>query len=247
MQIFKFSIPLFSLYFVVASCTKSTPASKVTDISDIKAEIEIYQSLSDQNDNMVSIVLYDKKNKEIVNDSINIWVNGKQADYKAMPQLYSIKNYYYRIEKVHPENGRYDLQIHLPNGKKFPLGSGSTITLSNPDNIIYKGTTLRNKDYTIQWSHLYDVNRLSLFKSIQVENKQDPTITTFLEEPSDTIGIGPDGSYLIQKEKLAKPNEKLRIMIFKFTANTKGDINPNLLKGSTFNIRGSYEKQVQIE
>ncbi|WP_345991905.1 hypothetical protein AAEU33_08020 [Chryseobacterium sp. Chry.R1] len=232
---------------MLVSCRKSTSAVKIADISDIRAGIEVYQSLSDQTDNMVSIDLYDKKGKQIVNDSINIWVNAKKADYKIVQQLYYSKNYYYRIEKVSPDNSRYNLEIQLPNGKKYNLGSGSALALSNPDNIICNRTASLNKDYFMEWSDLYDVNTLYISKSVQVENKQEPTITTFLEEPSDTITIKPAGSYLIKKEKLRQPHGKLRMLIFKFTATKRGNTNPGLLKGSTFIINGNHQKVVDFK
>ncbi|MBK1898040.1 hypothetical protein [Chryseobacterium paridis] len=246
MQIMKYLIVLLYISFTVISCEKSA-SSKITDISEIKAQIEIYQSLSDKNDNSVSVILYDNKNKEIVNRSINIFVNGNKTDYKVIQSLYYSKHYYYRIEHIPPANDSYELEIQLPNGKKFTLGKGSALAISSSDKIIYNKTAPLNKDYAIQWSDLYDVNQLSITKSVQVENTQDPTITMLVDEPNDTIRIATNGNYVIKKEKLAQPNGKLRMLILKFVAKKVGNLNPHLLKGSTFIINGNHQKQVDFK
>ncbi|ASK30676.1 hypothetical protein CEY12_11370 [Chryseobacterium sp. T16E-39] len=244
MKIIRYLLVFLCICFTFISCEKST---KITDISEIKAKIEIYQSLSDKNDNTVSVILYDKKNKEIVNKSINIFVNGRKADYKVIQSLYYSKNYYYRTENIPPENDMYELKIQLPNEKKFLLGSGSALALSNPDKIIYNKTAPLNKDYSIQWSDLYDVNHLNITKSVQVENTQDPTITMLVDEPDDIINITSNGNYVLKKEKLNLPNGKLRMMILKFTAKKTGTLNPDLLKESTFVIDGNHQKLIDFK
>lgn len=238
------------MYFLFNSCSEPVPASEIRDISDIKAEIEIYQSLTDENDNSVSVILYDKKGKEFGSDSVKITVNGKKAEYKIMQQLYYSKNYDYRVENVPPENGNYNLQIQLSNGKKFFLSNIPSLKLSSSGNIIYNPEASLNSDYSIQWSGLQDVNVLYLSKSVKIEPKEkdkDNNIQTFIEQSADTIKIGPSGNYTIKKENFSKPGETLSIMSFEFTAEKTGSLNPHLLKGSSSKIRGNHEERVTFK
>jgi len=248
MNMIKSSVLLFCSYFLLYSCSGPAPASKITAISEVKAEIEIYQSLTNKNDNIVTVILYDKKNKEIGNESINIWVNQKATDYQIMQNLYYTKKHYYRIEHVQPENGQYDLQIQLANGKKFFLGNASTLTTSSPNNIIYNKEASLNQDFSIQWSNLYDVNRLCISKSVEIENKENTNIHSFIEGPTDTIRINADGNYQIAWEKLLfNPKEKLSTMSFTFIAQKKGTLNPLLLKGSSIKIWGEHQKRTSFK
>lgn len=239
---------LCSIYFLLASCSGPASASTIKDISDIKAEIEIYQSLTDENDNSLSVVLYDKKGKEFGSDSVKITVNGKEAEYKITQQLYYSKNYNYHAENIPPKNDSYDLQIQLSNGKKFSLSNIPSLKLSSSGNIIYNPQASLNSNYSIQWSGLQDVNILYLSKSVKIETKDnDSNVQTFMEQPADTIKIGPSGNYTVKKENFSKPGETLSIMSFEFTAEKTGSLNPHLLKGSSSKIRGSHEERITFK
>ncbi|NIF03954.1 hypothetical protein F3J23_00750 [Chryseobacterium sp. Tr-659] len=233
--------------FLLSFCSGPVPASTITDVSQIQAEIEIYQSLSNQQDNIVSVILYDKNGKRIGSDAITIWVNQQKVEYKIIHDISYALNYYYRIENVVPKNGQYKLEMQLANGKKFFLGSVPTLKLSNPKKIIANDPASLDKDFTIHWSELHDVNMLYVYKSLELENKQDKNVQTFIEEASDTIRISPDGNYSVKKEQLSRPHEKLSIMSFKFTAEKTGNLNPLLLKESTINIDGYHEKRISFK
>ncbi|AZA80763.1 hypothetical protein C1637_11930 [Chryseobacterium lactis] len=234
-------------YFLFTSCSGPAPASKITDISQVKADIDIYQSLSNEKDNSVSVILYDQKGKEIGSDSIIVWVNQKKTEYKVMQHLYYSKNYYYRIENILPENKQYTLDIQLKNGKKIFLGSASTIQLSNPKNIISTQEASRDEDFPISWSNLHEVNTLYISKSFKIKNDKEPNIQTFIEEPGDTIKINADGNYIIGKEQLSQRGKRLSKIGFKFTAQKEGVINPRLLKGSYVKIYGYHEKWISFK
>ncbi|KFF24157.1 hypothetical protein [Chryseobacterium vrystaatense] len=243
----KLSILLCFMYFLFNSCSEPSPASKITDISDLKAEIDIYQKLTDDNDNSISIVLHDRNDKIFGNDSVNIWVNGQKAEYRTVQGLYYIKNYLYHTEKVSPENNKYEFQIQLANGKKFFMASIPSLKESSSRNIIYKEEAPLTSDFTIQWSGLYDVNVLYLSKSVKIITKEESNVETYAEQTGDTIKIGPSGSYTLKKEKFSKPGETLSILSFEFTAEKSGTVNPQLLKGSTININGNHDEQVHFK
>jgi len=243
----KLSILLCCICFLINSCSEPVSASKIEDISDLKAEIEIYQSLTDENDNSISVILYDKKGKEFGNDSVKITVNGKKAEYKIMQQLYYGKNYDYRAENVPPKNDSYELRIQLSNGKKFFLSRIPSLKLSSSQNIIYKENAPLNQDYSIQWSGLQDVNVIYLSRSVKIQTKEKSDIETFVEQAADTIKIGPSGNYTIKKETFSKPGETLSIMSFEFTAEKDGIVNPQLIKGSSGKIRGYHEERVSFK
>nr|WP_315026297.1 hypothetical protein [uncultured Chryseobacterium sp.] len=236
-----------SIHFLINSCSGPVVASKITDISQVKAEVNIYQSLTDKKDNSVSVILYDKKGKKIGTDSITIRVNRQKADYKIMQQLYYSKNYYYRIEKLQPENEQYTLEIQLSNGKKYFLGNISTLKLSDPHNIITPEEASLQQDLSISWSHLYDVNALCIYRSFENKNDMNNNTHTFIEEPTDTLKIGTEGNYSIKKEKFSKPEGRLSVIGFKFTAQKEGKLNPLLLKGSYIKISGYHEKRVSFK
>ncbi|MGG5210864.1 hypothetical protein ACQWU4_18240 [Chryseobacterium sp. MIQD13] len=239
---------LCCIYFLLSSCSGPAPASKIKDISDIKAEIDAYQSLTDENDNSVSVILYDKKGKEFGNDSVQVSVNGKKAEYKVIQSLYYSKNYNYRIDDVPQKNGSYNIHIQLSNGKKFLLSNLPSLKTSSSKNIIYNKEGFLNQDYSIQWSELHDVNVLYVTKSVKIETKEkDSNIQTFMEQNSDTVKIGPSGNYTIKKERFSKPGEMLSILGFQFTAEKTGTLNPNLLKGSSSKIRGYHEERVNFK
>lgn len=243
----KLSIFLCCLYFLFNSCSEPIPASKVTDISDIKAVVDIYQTLTDENDNSISVSLYDRKGKMFGNDSVNITLNGKKIEYKIIQGLYYTKTYLYHTEKIAPENNQYEFQIQLANGKKFFLGSVPSLKLSSSRNIIYDEEASLNNDFSIQWSGLQDVNVLYLSKTVKVNTKEKSNVETFMEQPGDTIKIGPAGTYTLKKEKFSKPGETLDILGFEFTAEKTGTVNPQLLNGSSITINGNHDEQANFK
>lgn len=243
----KLSIFLCCLYFPFNSCSEPIPASKVTDISDIKAVVDIYQTLTDENDNSISVSLYDRKGKMFGNDSVNITVNGKKIEYKIIQGLYYTKTYLYHTEKIAPENNQYEFQIQLANGKKFFLGSVPSLKLSSSRNIIYDEEASLNNDFSIQWSGLHDVNVLYLSKTVKVNTREKSNVETFMEQPGDTIKIGPAGTYTLKKEKFSKPGETLDILGFEFTAEKTGTMNPQLLNGSSITINGNHDEQANFK
>lgn len=243
----KLSIFLCCLYFLFNSCSEPIPASKVTDISDIKAVVDIYQTLTDENDNSISVSLYDRKGKMFGNDSVNITVNGKKIEYKIIQGLYYTKTYLYHTEKIAPENNHYEFQIQLANGKKFFLGSVPSLKLSSSRNIIYDEEASLNNDFSIQWSGLQDVNVLYLSKTVKVNTKEKSNVETFMEQPGDTIKIGPAGTYTLKKEKFSKTGETLDILGFEFTAEKTGTVNPQLLNGSSITINGNHDEQANFK
>jgi hypothetical protein len=239
-------ILLCGLYFL-SSCSGPIPASKVTDISDIKAVIDIYQTLTDENDNSISVSLYDRKGKMFGNDSVNITVNGKKIDYKIVQGLYYTKSYLYHTEKIKPENNQYEFQIQLANGKKFFLGSVPSLKLSSVRNIMYDEEASLNKDFSIHWSGLQDVNVLYLSKTVKVNTKEKNNVETFMEQPGDTIKIGPAGTYTLKKENFSKPGQTLDILGFEFSAEKTGTVNPQLLKGSSSTISGNHDEHATFK
>lgn len=243
----KLSIFLCCLYFLFNSCSEPIPASKVTDISDIKAVVDIYQTLTDENDNSISVSLYDRKGKMFGNDSVNVTVNGKKIEYKIIQGLYYTKTYLYHTEKIAPENNQYEFQIQLANGKKFFLGSVPSLKLSSSRNIIYDEEASLNNDFSIQWSGLQDVNILYLSKTVKVNTREKSNVETFMEQPGDTIKIGPAGTYTLKKEKFSKPGETLDILGFEFTAEKTGTMNPQLLNGSIITINGNHDEQANFK
>ncbi|KMQ59464.1 hypothetical protein ACM46_20450 [Chryseobacterium angstadtii] len=242
-----FSLLLIAICFLFNSCSGPEPASKITDISDIKAEIDVFQRLTDENNNSISVILYDKKGKKFGNDSVKISVNGKKAEYKVMPYMYYSKLYHYRAEKVPPIKGNYEIQIQLANGKKLFLARIPSLPQSSSKNIIYEKEAPLNRDFSIQWSGLRDVNVLYLSKSVQVKNRDENNVETFIEKAADTIKIGPDGNYTLKKENFSNPGERLSIASFEFTAEKTGTLNPKLIKGSTAKISGSHEERVSFK
>lgn len=243
----KLSVFLCCLYFLFNSCSEPIPASKVNDISDIKAVIGIYQTLTDENDNSISVSLYDRKDKKFGSDSVNITVNGKKIEYKIVQGLYYTKSYLYHTEKIAPENNQYEFQIQLANGKKFFLGSVPSLKLSSSRNIIYNEEASLSQDFSIHWSGLQDVNILYLSKTVKVNTKEKSTVETFMEQPGDTIKIGPAGTYTLKKEKFSKPGETLDILGFEFTAEKTGTVNPRLLKRSNIKITGNHDEQANFK
>lgn len=241
----RLSILIFCLFTGLVSCTKST--ENITSSSGIKASIDIYQSLSDQNENTVSITLYDKNDKEIGNDSISIYVNQKKTNYTVHQNLYYTKNYFYRIENISPEKNRYEVEILLTNGKKFSLGSVDALRISSANTIICPEEASLDNDLFIEWSNLYDVDHLILSKSIELVSKKEPNVDYFSEEAGDTLKINPTGNYVMKKETFSKPNEKLSILVFTFQANKTGTMNRELLPGSNIMISGNHEKEVHFK
>lgn len=242
MHFTKYLIPFLGLLLFI-SCSGPVPASKITDISDVKAEIDIYQSLTDQADNIMSVALYDKKDKKIGSDSITIWVNRKKTEYTVIEQLYYTKSYQYRLENIPPENDQYQVEIQLSNGKKFALGSINALKLSDPSRITTTESTT-TRDFTVQWADLHDVNKLYISKTFDKKDKDNPNVTIATPGKTDTLNIGKDGSYSIPREKLLKSGEKLSIISLEFTARKTGTINPLLLKGSYIKIKGNHDNPV---
>ncbi|RZL47694.1 MAG: hypothetical protein EOP00_11185 [Pedobacter sp.] len=209
------------------------------DISVIKAEIEIHQSLEKQNENYVRVEFYDMDNHEIRNDTVKVFVNGTQLDYIIKEELYYTKDYYYLSQNVSPINNKYRLEIELPNGKRFFLGEIKALRPIKKQDVLHAKKGNLDQDFVFSWKNMGDVNQLIIEKSIVTTNPKEPTVTTYNMD-LDTLQINNVGSYVIPK---AAKNEQVGIL--NFIANQTGTVHPRLLKDSKITITGELEIRLE--
>ncbi|RYD78777.1 MAG: hypothetical protein EOP55_06330 [Sphingobacteriales bacterium] len=232
------------LFFALlaVSCNQSNLTNKdLKDIAVIKAEIEIHQDLEKQGDNNTRVELYDSDNHEIRNDTVKVFINGTKLDYTIKDGLYYTKDYYYSNQNITPINNKYRLEIELPNGKKFFLAEVNALKSVKAKDVLCAENGNLDKDFTLNWKNMGDVNQLIIEKSILTINPKEPNITTY-NSNLDTLKIGNSGSLVIPK---ASKNEQVSIL--NFIANQTGTVHPRLLKDSKITITGELEIRLENE
>ncbi|MGJ1269832.1 hypothetical protein ACR78G_21755 [Sphingobacterium spiritivorum] len=227
------------------SCNESKLSKeKITALSLIGADISISQSLTDKNDNEISVKLFDKDGNIISHDSVLIMVNGvDMALQKRQGLYYTTETRYYKTN-VSVDKG-YHLTISL-NGKWYALGSVACIAEVNEENIIADKEADRQKDYHIQWNNLKQINELSVSRSVLLK-KSTPLEQIHEYREEEIHKISADGKFTVPVSYFSDSTSTISFLILKFNASKQGGVNPALIKGSQISVKGSIKKTTNFD
>lgn len=244
-SILKKIVTIFIILIIGISCNESDLShGKIDSLSLIRAEINISQSLRDQDDNQIVVSLFDEHGKTIRNDSLKIYVNGADVKYTVRKELYYTSTSYYLKDNATPQDNRFIFEIALSDGKRIFLAEAKALSPVNAQNIIYSEKGDLNRDVEVKWKDLEGVNYLEISRSLKVKKKEEPNVTTYEERAPDTIKINSTGNYIIAKSTFENAQYQLSALSFKFIAQKTGNMNPQLGKGSSINIQGNIERRI---
>lgn len=233
---------LCSFIFLLAlvSCNESKLSKeKITALSQIGADISIAQSLTNKNDNEISVKLFDKDGNIISNDSVRIKINGTDMELQKRQGLYYTTETRYYKTNVSVDKG-YHLTISL-NGKWYALGSVACIAEVNEEDIITDTEADRQKDYHVKWNNLKHINELSVSKSVLLK-KSTPLEQMHEYSEEEIHKISADGQFTVPVSYFSDSTSTISFLILKFNASKQGKVNPDLIKGSQIHVKGSIKK-----
>ncbi|HEY9260526.1 hypothetical protein [Chitinophaga sp.] len=236
---------IFLLLIIAISCNESKLShEKIGELSLIRAEVSIYQRLYNKEENQIVVNLYDEEGKTIKNDSVKIYVNGAALKYTVRQELYYTTQTYYFKENALPQDNKFRFEIALTDGKKFFLAEANALALASARNIITPKAGDLNKDIDVRWKDLGAVNYLVISRSLKIKKQEDPHVTTYEEQASDTVNIQPTGQQVFPKSTFDNAETQLSVLSLKFVAFTHGSVNPQLIKGSEISIQGDIEERI---
>lgn len=239
-----YSLLLFFLIGITA-CTSPLSEERITDLSLIKAEINIVQNPENKKANTVIVILQDKKGRRISNDSIIIIVNGTSGALQHRQGLYYSNESGYVLSDV-PVNEAYEVTIKLPDQTIHPLGAVNALMEEKTANITCNGQGDLNEDFTIFWRDLKNIDELSVFVSVLQKNSP-PNEKNYGYKPEKIIKINPEGYYTIPKSTYVTDSTIISGIEFDFRTTKQGKVNPDLVTGSKISISTLIEKNVNFE
>lgn len=241
------AVLIFAVSVLLVSCIPSELSKQpVTALSLIQAEVGIYQSLDDKKENELNVVLYDSARREIMNDSLRLFVNGKELEYILKKGWYYSKSGYYYASNVNIDEGIYQVDILLTNGKRYHLAKVGAFRESTEKDIVFEKPIGADQDLVIAWKNLADVSLLNITRSMRLNHNPDSNITTFTPTSQDTLRIAGSGRYVIPRDSLKTARETAEGVSLEFIAQRQGKVNVNLMKGSSIYITGKLEKSIDF-
>lgn len=239
---------IFLSFCLVISCGPSELSKKgVSDLSPICAVITVNQHIQHDHENYMQVRLSDQKGRDIRNDSISLFVNGSKMELIVTKGLYYTSDSKYFFENAAVKNGLYSFDIQLSSGKKYHLGEVKALRVADSGEVLVDEKPDRNKDITIKWAGLQDVNYLIISGSSKLRQSAGSTITSYVADPGDSIKIADSGSHLIPKSSLATAGKTVESLKFNFIARKNGVVHEDLLKGSSICISGEIEKSINFK
>ena len=240
-------LAIFCLLIIIASCDESKLShEKIGDLSLIGADVHIYQRLFDKKDNRIVVHLYDEEGKTIKNDSVKIYVNGTALNYTVKQDLYYTTSTYYLKDSIAPKDNKFSFEIELSDGKKFFLAETNALELVSSKNITCPEKGDLNKDIDVRWKDLTGIKYLVISTSRKIKKKDPdyPNMITYEGQAPDTLSIPSTGQHILAKSTFDSALNQLSTVSFEFVAETQGNVNPRLIKGSEIDIRGNIEKSI---
>lgn len=247
LKLIKSIFPVLLLLFTIAitACTSPLSEERITDLSLIKAQINIVQNPENKKINTVMVILEDKKGRRISNDSINIIVNGTSTTLQHRQGLYYSNESGYALSDV-PVDDVYKLEIKLPDQQRYFLGSIDALAEESEDNITCESQGNFKEDFTIFWKDLKNIDELSLSVSV-LQNNGPPNEKNYGYKPEKIIKINPEGYYTIPKSTYVTDSTMISGIEFDFRTTRQGKVNAGLAAGSYINISTLIEKYVNFE
>lgn len=237
-------ISILLLAIAVSSCKSELSNGEVTSISLIGANIEVFQDISNKNENYVIISLHDNNSTVISNDSIKIIVNDSVLNLHRKQALYYNDISNYNISNVAVDD-LYTIEIQLTNGSKHLLGSIKVLPEENTDNIITNEKGDLNNNTVIEWNNLRTIDQLVISPSVILKNSEE-NITNYDYRPETTKKIDKKGSFTYYKSDYEDSKSNISSLNFTFSTIKQGKLNPEILSSSSISISTTFEKSVRF-
>lgn len=241
----QFTLPLFLLLLIIHFSCKGP--KQPHDLSGVRAEISIFQSLQKKEDNEIRIDLSDEDGRSLKNDSIRIYVNGSEVPFIIKKELYYTETTYYIKANVPPQDNQFIFEIALPGAGKAFLAKATALDIMDPQNISYPETGNKEEDVEVTWKDLPAVNYLVITRGIKRKKKDEPNITYYEDETPDTVNITAAGRHTIARSTFDDTQKQISILSLKFIAGYSGVLHSGLAKGSVIRIYGDIERSVSFE
>lgn len=233
------------LLLLINSCNSPLSKSKISELSPIRAKIEMRQSLTDKNNNSATVELYDEDGYKIINKNIKIKVNDTILDFKQRQELYYTTTTKYTKDNI-PAKNLFKFEIILTNGKSYLLGSIEPLAEINEDNIQFAPKGNWNEDAVIYWKNLKDVNKLTITKSILL-NTSTKTEMNYDYEQLIEKKIENSGKQVVSKSNYIDKRSTISSLEIVFSASKNGTINTELLENSSIVIEGHIDKYIKFD
>lgn len=236
---------VFFALILITACKSAMSDGEITDLSAIGAKVEVLQSLTDKNDNNVTVELFDSDGKAIGNKNIKLKVNGIVLDFKDKKELYYASTSAYSGTKISVVE-TYHFEIELTDGRSYTLGSVAPIGESNNVQIECPEKGNFDEDFTISWSGLKEVNELSITPGVLLKTSTAKELK-YGYEPAITKVITEQGSYTLPKTSFINSEKILSSLTIQFNASKIGTVNKELLKSSSIKAFGHLGKTIDFK
>lgn len=207
--------------------------------------MEIFQNLTNKEDNNVIVHLFDEDGKTIANKAIKLKVNNVDLDFKEKQELYYMTTTEYSAGDI-PAGVMYNLEIILTDGTSYSLGSIAPIAESREKDIVCDEKGDFDKDFNIYWYDLKEINELSVTKSVRLSTSTK-TEQNYDYEPVVTKKIWANGKYVMSKSDYITSKSTISSLEIKFNALKFGRVNTELLEGSEIKISGHIDKIIDFD
>jgi hypothetical protein len=228
-----------------SACQSRLSNGSIEDISLIGADIKIDQDPYNKNDNDVVIELFDEDGHRISNDSVKIIVNNVEIDIHHKQGLYYNDESSYRLSNV-PVEGTYRIEIKLTDKKNYLLGEIDALKEEQDADINCKEEADINKDFTIKWNNLRNIDELSVMTSVLLK-KKDTNVTYYDSRPEKILKIGSQGSFTVPRSEFIDSISTISILSFKFRTARIGRMNPKLARNSKITISTAIERSANFK
>jgi hypothetical protein len=233
------------LIFGLTACQSRLSSGNIDDISLIGADIKIDQDPYDKNKNDIVIELFDEDGHRISNDAVKIIVNAMEVDIHHKQGLYYNDESSYRLSNV-PVDDTYHVEVKLTDRKSYFLAEIGALKEEQDATIDCEEEGDINKDFTLKWNNLKDIDELSVMTSIIVKTK-NPNVTQYDSRPDKILKIGSHGSFTVPKSEYIDSTSRISILSFKFTAKRSGKMNPKLARNSEITINTAIERSANFK
>ncbi|WP_339848745.1 hypothetical protein [uncultured Dokdonia sp.] len=233
------------ILLIFQSCNTTTLSEKeANNISNLQVEIIIEDGTNQNSLNKINAFLTNGE-KSIINDNIQIQLNGKPLELFVRTGNYYDKYPVYRTDELERRESYY-FEIILPDSTKHPIAfikpSKITSKFNFPTNFSL------DKDYTFEWENNNLTGDMEIWKG--VHKKDNPNAHSGGRYAESTIHHtikNDSGNYSVQKSFYKDSLTVADYLKIRINSMENGLINPELMVSSTITFDYLMEKTIWVE
>ncbi|MFC2096370.1 hypothetical protein ACFLQ3_01565 [Bacteroidota bacterium] len=235
----------FLMFITVVSCNVSPLSHKdITRLNELGANIIIQQDPYNEKTNNISLMLFDKKGKQVGNENIKIRVNNQELPLSIIQELYYTKKIRYLGYNI-PISDSYYFEIELPKDSIFPLAFIKAIPIINIKNIKLAEEGTIDLETKIEWKEMKDFDKIRIWKSYKINGENSygggPYALSTIKKK-----IKQNGNCIVPKSFYKDSISTITSLYLEFHASKKGLINHELLVGSNVTLNSIAVKRIEI-